>query len=93
MKINNFDVLKRMADDNLKVQLCTMITDMNYSAKNGGTKVTVGVPGNVCFDIRDGKMNAMLLLVDVAQFTKLKAEMEAESAPRASGPEDGEPHD
>lgn len=84
MKINNFDVLKRMADENLNVQLCTMITDMNYSAKNGGTKVTVGVPGNVCFDIRYGKTNAMLLLVDVAQFTKLKAEMESKAAKEPS---------
>lgn len=78
-KVNNFDVLKRMCSGNQKVQLCTTVTDMNYSAKNGGTRVTVGVPGNVCFDIQQGRTNAMLLLVDVAQFDTMKKIMESEA--------------
>lgn len=44
MKVSNFDVLKRMADDNLKIQICKTVVDMRYSSKNGGTQVTVGVP-------------------------------------------------
>ena len=78
--VNNFDVLKRMAAENKAVQLCTTITQMNYSAKKGGTEVSVGVPGNVCFDIRDGKLNAVLLLWDVNEFNELKAIMEKEDA-------------
>lgn len=77
--VNNFDVLRRMCDANQKVQLCTTITDMNYSAKQGGTKVSIGVPGNVCFDIQQGWTNAMLLLVDVAQFDAMKKVMESEA--------------
>ena len=43
MAINNFDVLKRMAEENKSIQLCTTITEMNYSQKKGGTEVSVGV--------------------------------------------------
>lgn len=78
-KVNNFDVLKRMADENKSVQLCTTITQMNYSAKKGGTEVSVGVPGNVCFEIESGRMNAVLLTWNVREFEELKAKMEAEN--------------
>lgn len=76
--INNFDVLKRMAEENKSVQLCTTITQMNYSAKKGGTEVSVGVPGNVCFEIESGRKNCMLLLFDMQEFKSLKEKMEAE---------------
>lgn len=79
MSVNNFDVLKRMAEKNKSIQLCTTITDMDYSAKRGGTKVSVGVPGNVCFDIESGKTNALLLLFNMQEFKELRAAMEAES--------------
>lgn len=74
--INNFDVLKRMAEENKSIQLCATITQMNYSAKKGGTEVSVGVPGNVCFEIESGRKNCLLLLFDIAEFNALKAEME-----------------
>ena len=79
--VNNFDVLKRMAAENKSIQLCTTITQMNYSAKKGGTEVSVGVPGNVCFDIQKGKMNAFLLIYDVREFNELKDAMEMENDP------------
>jgi hypothetical protein len=52
---------------------------MNYSAKKGGTEVSVGVPGNVCFEVQSGRMVGFLLLYDVAQFNELKAAMESEA--------------
>lgn len=76
-KVNNFDVLKRMAAENKDIRLCSTVTDMNYNAKSG-TKVTVGVPGNVCFDINSGKLNAVLLVFDIGQFNELKKAMEAQ---------------
>jgi hypothetical protein len=79
-EINNFDVLKRMAAENKTVQLCTTITQMNYSAKKGGTEVSVGVPGNVCFEIESGRMNAVLLTWNVREFEELKAKMKEEQA-------------
>lgn len=74
--VNNFDVLKRMAAENKSIQICTMITQMNYSAKKGGTEVSVGVPGSVCFEFESGRMVGFLLIYDVQQFNALKAQME-----------------
>ena len=79
-EINNFDVLKRMAAENKTVQLCTTITQMNYSAKKGGTEVSVGVPGNVCFEIESGRINAVLLMWNVREFEELKAKMKEEQS-------------
>jgi len=84
--VNNFDVLKRMAEENKSIQLCTTITQMNYSAKKGGTEVSVGVPGNVCFDIESGRKNCLLLLFDMAEFKKVKAEMEVPEATQEPKP-------
>jgi hypothetical protein len=81
MAVNNFDVLKRMAMESDGLQLCDTVTEMNYSAKKGGTEVTVGVPGNVCFQIDSGELVAKLLLFNVAAFNKMKAKMEAEGQP------------
>lgn len=74
-KVNNFDVLKRMSELGEDIRLCTTVTDMTYNASKG-TKVTVGVPGNVCFEIEQGKLNAVLLLWDVRKFNELKQQME-----------------
>ena len=80
--VNNFDVLRRLAQENKSIQLCSTITQMNYSAKKGGTEVSVGVPGNVCFEIESGRMNALLLLFDMRQFNEMKKAMEQEAAER-----------
>lgn len=77
--VNNFDVLKRMAAENKSIQLCTTITQLSYSAKKGGTEVTVGVPGNVCFEFESGRKTGFLLIYDVQQFNELKATMEKEA--------------
>jgi len=75
--VSNFDVLKRMASENKDIRLCTTITEMNFNHKLG-TAVTVGVPGNVCFDLDNGTLNACLLLFNQKQFDELKEKMEAE---------------
>jgi hypothetical protein len=74
-KINNFDVLKRMGERGDDIRICTTITEMTYNAKRG-TEVAIGVPGNVCFEIEQGKLNAFLLLYDKRQFDELKRSME-----------------
>jgi hypothetical protein len=76
MSVNNFDVLKRMAAENKDIRLCTTVTEMTYNMKKGGTEVVVGVPGNVCFEIGSGRLNAVLLLWDKRQFDELKAVMD-----------------
>ena len=74
-KVNNFDVLKRMGERGDDIRMCPTITRMTYNAKKG-TEVSIGVPGNVCFDIESGKLNAMLLLFSMAQFNELKHQLE-----------------
>lgn len=76
-EVNNFDVLKRMSAESKDVKLCTTVTELDYTAKKG-TKVTVGVPGNVVFDIRDGKTGVFLLLVNWEQFEEMKRIMRSE---------------
>lgn len=78
MKVNSFDVLKRMGDENKKIMMCPDILNMKYSDKTKGTKVEVGVPGNVIADIFGGTKKAVLLIWDVKEFNELKALMEAE---------------
>lgn len=78
MKINNFDVLKRMGEENKYIRLCTTITEMTYNVKRV-TEVVVGVPGNFCFEIEQGRLNAVLLLFNISEFDELKGRMEKES--------------
>ena len=84
-QVNNFDVLKRLAAENKQVRVCTTITQMNYSAKRGGTEVSVGVPGNCCFEIESERMAAVLLTWDVREFSEMKAMMEKEATEREEG--------
>lgn len=80
-KVNNFDVLKAMSEQNMDIRLCTTIVRMDYDAKVG-TKVVVGVPGNICFEVSEGKLNALLLLFDKKQFDELKKAMENDGLPQ-----------
>jgi hypothetical protein len=78
MKINIFDVLKRMGDENKQIMICPDVLNMKYSDKTKGTRVEVGVPGNVIADIFGGTKKAVLLMWDVQEFNELKALMEEE---------------
>lgn len=74
-KVNNFEVLRLMAERNQDIRLCSTITEMTYNAKKG-TKVVVGVPGNVCFEIESNRLQCVLLLFNMTQFNELKSELE-----------------
>lgn len=76
-RVGNFDVLKRMAAENKNLQLCTTITKMNYKSSLG-TEVSVGVPGNICFDVSAGRTQAVLLVWDIEEFNEMKRLMESE---------------
>ena len=84
-EINNFDVLKRMGQENKDIRLCTTITEMNYSAKKGGTEVSVGVPGNICFDVNSGKLQCVLLLFNQAEFATVKEQMKRDAVGEGIG--------
>lgn len=79
MKVNNFDVFRRMSDENNQaMQLATLnnITDMRKV--KAGTKITIGFAGNVIAGLMNGKYVGGLILCDRAEFDRVKAEIELE---------------
>ena len=76
-KINNFDVLKRMAAENKDIRLGTDVLDLKKTS--AGTKVTMGAPGDVVTPVFLGELQCCLLIYSKKQFDELKATMEAES--------------
>lgn len=84
-EINTFDVLKRMSVENKRIWLAPTITEMNYNAKKG-SEVTFGIEGNVLFDIKDGKKQAICLLWSVEEFNAMRAQMQAEPFPAPPEP-------
>jgi hypothetical protein len=77
-KVNNFDVLKRMAERSLKLQLAPLGNIGNMKATKKGTQLTIGVAGNVISGIMAGEFVGGLVLADRAEFEALKREMEKE---------------
>jgi hypothetical protein len=76
MTVNNFDVLKRMAAENLDIRLGTDV--LNMKTVKAGTQITMGIGGNVLTPIFVGELNACLILFNKKQFNELKAKMESE---------------
>ena len=74
--VSNFDVLKRMAADNLDIRMSDEIVNMNVTKK--GTRVTVGIAGDVLNPIYSGRMNACLVCFDTKQFIETKKKLEEE---------------
>lgn len=58
-------------NDTATLAVCPSFVRANYGS-NSGTQVTMGVPGNVVFDIEAGKKIPILILVDSAEYEKLK---------------------
>lgn len=75
-KPNNFDVLKRMAADNLDIRLSNEILNMQTSKK--GTRVTLGIAGDVLNPIFRGTMQCCMICFDLEQFEATKKKLEAE---------------
>ena len=49
------------------VGVCPTLVSMDYGAKTG-TRVTMGVPGNMVFDVQSGKVMPVLLMVNRAEY-------------------------
>lgn len=77
-KVNNFDVLKRMSIENKDIRLANTSNIIRMDYTKAGTKITIGVEGNVIFRISNGELNACLLLFDAKQFDETKQAMENE---------------
>lgn len=53
------------------VGVCYDIVSATYGIKEGGTRVTIGVPGNVVLDIDSGELVPILVLADRKELIKL----------------------
>lgn len=72
-----FEVLDYMnvqdTDNNTEnIQVCPTFVSANFSKK--GTQVTMGVPGNIVFDLDTDKLIPVLLLVNREEYDKLQSE-------------------
>ena len=77
--VNSFDVMKEMSRRNGKIQLAPLsnIEHAAYSKKVKGTRITIGIAGNVVTGILTGDYVGGLILCDKDEFNRIKAEMEA----------------
>lgn len=58
--------------------VCNSLLSADYSAKQGGTKVTIGVPGNVTGELLEGESIAILLMISLKEYNEIKAKLEEE---------------
>jgi hypothetical protein len=85
-KITTFDVLNVMCERNLDIRLSTLDNVRSAQKVKGGSKVVIGVAGDVVTGIALGKFCGGLLLADSKQFNEIKKELElaiASPAPEA----------
>lgn len=78
-RVNNFDVLKQMATDNLDIRMSPGGNIINMKKVKAGTEITIGVEGNVVTPILVGDLVGCMLLYNKKQFDEIKAKLEAQS--------------
>ena len=54
------------------VAVCPNLVGADYSAKLKGTKITMGTPGNIVFDLQTDKIIPVLLLVNRDEYERLE---------------------
>ena len=78
MSINNFDVMKRMSDEDQDIRLAGLGNIISMKKVKAGTQITLGVQGDVLNQIATGVFGGCFLLYDWKQFQETRAKMEAE---------------
>ena len=76
MTPNNFDVLKRMSDEDQDIRLATLANILSMKKVKAGTQIVLGVEGDVLIGILEGKFGGCFLLYDWKQFTETRKKME-----------------
>lgn len=75
-KINNFDILKIMGERNMDIRLAPLSNVLNIQKVKMGTKVTIGIDGDIVTKfLNDGYVGG-LILADANQFENIKNELE-----------------
>lgn len=79
-EIKLFDVLRRMVDTNdqtCKLGPLSNIDGARWTKR--GTKITIGWPDNIVFQVLNGDFVGGLLLIERKRFEEVKAELEEEA--------------
>lgn len=77
-KPNSFDVFSHMVEtDNKAIRLSALSNITDVRKVKAGTKVTIGVQGDVVNEIAFGRVVGGLILCDKTEFDKIKLELEA----------------
>ena len=53
------------------IEVCPNLVSADYSEKLKGTKITMGSPGNVVFDIQTNKKIPLLILVNKEEYDRI----------------------
>lgn len=75
-KVNNFDVLKKMAAENKDIRAASTGNIREMKKVKAGTNLTFGVAGDVVGGLALGKLSAFLVIFDNEQFEQTKADLE-----------------
>lgn len=78
MIVTAMQVFNRMVEtDNKNLMLAPLSNVLSLRKVKAGTQIRIGIPGDLFGKIVLGKMCGGLLLCDIREFQKVKAEMEA----------------
>ena len=83
-KVNSFDVLKEMSARNMSIQLAPLDNITEARKVKAGTKVTIGIGGDVVGSILNNKFVGGLILADRKEFEAVRKELEARDATRST---------
>jgi hypothetical protein len=75
--VGTFDVLKEMCARNMDVRLSTLDNVSELRKVRGGTKVTIGIAGDIVSAVPLGKFVGGLLIADAEQFKAIQKELES----------------
>jgi hypothetical protein len=85
MSVHNFDVLKMMGERNLSISLSPLDNITNLLKTKHGTKVTIGVAGDVVAALGlENKFVGGLILADKEQFHAVRSELLKAPSPRTT---------
>jgi hypothetical protein len=78
--VSNFDVLKRMGDEDKDIRMATAEHILRMQKVKAGTQITFGVQGDVIGEIHNRMLGGCFLLFNWEQFKEVRARMESEIA-------------
>lgn len=76
-KVDNFEVLREMANRNLDINLAPITQILRMNKTRFGCEITIGAPAELMQKITLGNYGGGLLAYNVSEFEALKKEMES----------------